>query len=105
MRSTTLPMDAFGKDAIVEYAQTRGVSLSDAIRDAARFYLGDRDSGRPAWRLPRFARARDRGPAAELEIELDDETWDALDREARRQGVPTLVLLQHAVLYFLASAS
>jgi hypothetical protein len=97
-----LPLDAFGREAIEHYATTHGAAPSAVVRDAARYYLADRDSGRPSWRVPRFIRDRGAGPTEGLEVEIDDDTWAGLEQEARLQGVPPVLLLQHAVLYFLA---
>jgi hypothetical protein len=99
-----LPLDAFGREAIEDYATTHGATPSAVVRDAALYYLADSDSGRPSWRVPRFMRKGGSGPAVdELEIELDDDTWTAIEQEARRQEVRPELLLRHAVLYFLAS--
>jgi hypothetical protein len=104
MRSTTLPMDAFGKEAVESYAEDHRLSPSDVVGDAALFYLADRHSGRTAWHVPRFARQEELGTDGELEIALDDEIWAAVEHEAARQGVPVALLLRHAVMYFLAGS-
>ena len=51
---------------------------------ASLYYLADRDSGRPAWRAPRFARTS--LDLDGLEIDLDDDTFAALRQEASGQG-------------------
>jgi hypothetical protein len=95
-----LQLDDFGKEALE--AQMRGGSSRDAvIRTAARYYLADRDSGRVAWRVPRFVRGRD-PEGAWTDVDLDDDTMDALEEEARRQGIATDRLAEHAFLYFVA---
>lgn len=106
MRSTPLPMDTFGKQAIEQYAMTNGVSPSAVVRDAAVYYASDRERCRQAWRVPRFAREAEGGEklggGEELHVELDDSTWAAIEREAQRQGLRPVLLLRHALLYFLA---
>ena len=95
-----LQLDDFGKEALE--AQMRGGSSPDAvIRAAARYYLADRDCGRIAWRVPRFTRFGESN-VAETEVELDDDTMEALEEEARRQGIPSGRLAEHALLYFVA---
>jgi hypothetical protein len=58
-------------------------------------------NGRSAWRVPRFLEASPPG-ADRLEVDLDDETWTALAKEARGQGVEPSRLAEHALLYFFA---
>jgi hypothetical protein len=96
----TLQLDDFGKKALE--AQVRDGSSRDAvIRAAARYYLADRESGRVAWRVPRFVRPA-HADGAGTDVELDDATMQALEQEARRQGIPPGRLVEHALLYFLA---
>ena len=103
MRSTTLPMETFGKQAVEQYAETTGTSVSAVVRAAARYYLADRDSEKHAWRVPRFVREGGRRPPGEeLTVDVDDATWAAIEQEALRQGVTAALLTQHAVLYYLA---
>lgn len=99
--SVRLELDDFGKEALE--AQVRRGSTRDAvIRTAARYYLADRDSGRLAWRPPRFARTEHQFAGAVTNVELDEDTMQALEDEARRQGVAIHRLAEHALLYFLA---
>jgi hypothetical protein len=99
-------LDSFGAKALE--AQVRAGSSRDAVvRTAARYYLADRESGRIAWRPPRFLRAVDE-PAAtltETNVELDDVTSKALEKEARQQGLAPDRLAEHALLYYLADLS
>ena len=99
--SVRLELDDFGKHALE--AQVEGGSTRDAvIRTAARYYFGDRGSGRLAWRPPRFVRCGEQGPSAITDVELDEDTMEALEEEARRQGMAPHRLAEHALLYFLA---
>ncbi len=99
--SVTLRLDEFGKKAL--RAQTRRGASSDAVvSKAARYYLADQVSGRVAWRVPRFLTVDERGQPAGTDVDLDHATMAALQREARRQGVASGRLAEHALLYFLA---
>lgn len=98
-----LRLDAFGQEGIEDYALTAKTSVSAAVRTAAHYYLADREPSRVGWRVPRFACETAPGwRGLERRVELDDDTWAALDQEAARQGVMTELLAEHAVLYFLA---
>src|SRR4051812_34456976 len=91
-----LHLDEFGHRALARFARGRIGSEAALIRTASAYYLSDRDSHRPAWRVPRFV------PDVEehdIRIELDDDTWTALDEEAGRQGVSADALAMHAVMY------
>jgi hypothetical protein len=99
--SVRLELDAFGKEALE--AQVRRGSTRDAVmRTAARYYLADRASGRLAWRAPRFARRCEQGAGETTDVDLDEHTMEALEEEARRQGMAADRLAEHALLYFLA---
>jgi hypothetical protein len=100
-RTVTLHLDEFLQGAVDGYARERGDTPSSIVRTAARYWLADRDSGRPAWRAPRFR--RDAGLSGEsMRVGVDDETWEALEEEGRRQGLDAELLAEHALLYFLA---
>jgi hypothetical protein len=99
--SVRLELDDFGREALE--AHVRSGSTRDAvIRTAARYYLADRDSGRVAWRPPRFARRDDPPAGAVTDVHLDEDTMEALKEEARRQRIAAPRLAEHALLYFLA---
>ena len=98
-RCIALHIEAFGQDAL---KATRSATTRTAVvRTAVVYYLSDRELGRAGWRIPRFLQtAQQRGPA--LEVRLDDETFETLEREAERQGVTSARLAEHALMYFLA---
>lgn len=100
VRSLTLHVDKFGQSALERGAEIKHGSTAAVVRTAVLYYLADRDSGRVAWRFPRFSRHRVPGPGQEVEI--DDETWAAVEEEAGRQRVEPADLAEHAFLYFLA---
>ena len=95
----TLRLDKFGQRAFARLARGRHGSAAAAVRTASLYYLAERDSDRPAWRVPRFGLG-EAGPT--LKVRLDEETWRAVRDEAERQGVSADALAVHAVMYFLA---
>jgi hypothetical protein len=101
-RSLTLPLDAFGSEALAEFAERQGGSVSRVTTLAARYYLAD-DARPPGWRVPSSARnvKRERSHAG-VRVDVDHATWNALLDEAQRQGVEVGGLAAHAVLYFMA---
>jgi hypothetical protein len=99
-RNVKLQLDEFGQQSLDRFVARGEGTPTGALRTAALYYLGDRDAQRPAWRAPRF-RTR-AAPDPGLKVAFDDETWTALEEEARRQGVEPEDLAVHALLYFLA---
>ena len=99
-RNVTLHLDTFGQESLDRLMHEGEGSPASAFRTAALYYLADRDSGRPAWRAPRFQSKRPSGEG--LRVVFDDDTWAALGDEAGRQNVETAELAVHALLYFLA---
>lgn len=99
-RNVTLHLDAFGQESLDRLTQHGDGSPASAFRTAALYYLADRETGRQAWRAPRFQSKRPSGEG--LRVVFDDETWAALEEEAARQNVETAELAVHALLYFLA---
>jgi hypothetical protein len=99
-RRVTVHLDEFGHRSLERLVERGKGSPATAFRTAALYYLAHRDAGRQAWRAPRF-RTR---PAAKpgLRVAFDDETWEALEDEASRQGIKTEELAVHALMYFLA---
>jgi hypothetical protein len=101
-KSMTLRLDQFGRQALADFAEERHDSAGVVVRTASLYYLADRHSGRAAWRVPRFLRSRPEEFGTDVPVDVDDETWNALADEARRQGVATERLAEHALLYFFA---
>ena len=100
MKSVNVRLDRFGQEALEEHLRATGESESDALDVAVRYYLGDADSGRAAWKVPRKTTRPD--PAEEIELELDDNLHSQLRRESRRQHVSPDLLAMHALMYYLA---
>jgi hypothetical protein len=100
MKTVHVRLDRFGKEALQEHLSASRESEAHALDAAVRYYLGDADSGRLAWRVPGSYTQRD--PDEELELELDDDLHEELRRESRRQRVTPDVLAMHALMYYLA---
>jgi hypothetical protein len=99
-KDVTLRLDQFGKLALEGFARRSSCSPDATVKTASLYYLADRESGRTAWPVPRFAEEPRQIPG--LRVSLDDATWTAVAEEAERQGVTAETLAVHAVLYFLA---
>jgi hypothetical protein len=102
MKSVIVRLDRFGQEALEAHLRGSGGSQADALDVAVRYYLGDADSGRLAWRVPRHYPQWDPRVVLELELELDDDLHGELRRESRRQRVSPDVLAMHALMYYLA---
>lgn len=104
MNKVALNLDEFGRHGLEDLLRRRGGSRTAAVRSASLYYLADRATQRPAWRVPGFARAagRRRGDMVSHTVRFDEETWRALSEEAIRQDVSREALVGHAILYFLA---
>jgi hypothetical protein len=96
----TLHVEQFTSRSLEHLTGDGRVSPDDVLRAALLYYLEDRDAERPAWRAPRFRPQPRRG--TELSVSFDDETWAALESEARRQRVTSDELAAHALLYYMA---
>jgi hypothetical protein len=100
-RSLKLALDEFGRATLEGEAARYSVSPGELVGNAVEYFLADRDSGRPALRVPRFARNAS-APELEVDVDLGDRTWDEAESEATRQGVPLERLLEHAAMYLVA---
>jgi hypothetical protein len=100
-RSLKLALDEFGRATLEGEAARYSVEPGELVGHAVQYFLADRDSGRPALRVPRFARADVQSPL-ELEVDLKDRTWEEAEAEAARQQVPLERLLEHAAMYLVA---
>jgi hypothetical protein len=106
-RRLTLELGPLGKDTLEEQAEAAGLSVAAVLRYSALYYISERDPGRLAWRVPRFARtspADDTGDEELLEVtlDLDEHVWCSLEAESVRQEVPLTQLLKHAAFFFVS---
>jgi hypothetical protein len=85
--------------SVLEDASSAGRTTQDVLLvRAIRYYLAERDSGRPGWPCS----GPDEEGEASIELDVDAVAWGAFSREANRQGVSTDRLLRHGVLYYMA---
>src|SRR5215218_4977385 len=100
-RSDTLALSQLSLDALVG-AAGNPERADGRLAVAARFYLSDRDSGRPAWPYPSFLRGSEVQEEVEIPLEPDDELWRRFEAEAASQDVSPQQLAEHAAFYMAA---
>jgi hypothetical protein len=100
MAEITLRLDRFGHNALDAYVRGSRSSPGEALHTAVGYYLADSGSGRAGWRVPEPARTPASGEA--FEVDLDQELYDELELESRRQELTPDLLAVHALMYFLA---
>jgi hypothetical protein len=76
--------------------------VAERLVRAIQMYLREQGADAVSWRYPQLA--RDVGPGQQVEVttELDEELWQSLQAEAKRQGVTVEQLVNHAALYVAA---
>lgn len=79
-----------------------GSDLAIGVREALASYTRRLDSESPPPEMPRFAAGAPGQPEKTLDLPIDEETWEALEREAARQGTTASELAAHSVLVYLA---
>jgi hypothetical protein len=80
-----------------------GSDLVLGVREALANYTRQLDSESPPLEIPRFAADGLTAKAEKfLDLPVDEETWEALELEAARQGATASELAAHSVLVYLA---
>lgn len=79
-----------------------GSDLVLAVREALANYTRQLGSDSPPPEIPRFAADGLAEPEKFLDLPVDEETWEALELEAVRQGTTPSELAAHSVLVYLA---
>ena len=80
-----------------------GSDLALGVREALANYTRQLDSESPPPAIPRFAvDSSTAEPEKFLDLPVDEETWEALELEAARQGTTASELAAHSVLVYLA---
>jgi hypothetical protein len=92
---------ALGEFACFCVASRFGADLGCGIQSAARYYsrkLSSQAESVPKWRLPK----RLESPFVELDVPIDAEVMERLEREARFRSVDVQQLLNHAIFVYFA---
>jgi hypothetical protein len=79
-----------------------GSDLAIGVREALADYTSRLDSESPPPEIPRFAAGALSQPAQAVDLPVNEEIWEALEREAARQGATVSDLATHSVLVYLA---
>ena len=80
-----------------------GSDLAIGVREALADYTRRLTSGEPPLEMPRLAHGSiPAWPAKVLDLPVNEETWEVLEREAARQGTTAAALAAHSVLVYLA---
>lgn len=101
-RPLAIGLSRFAFEALAGGAEEDAERVASRVQLAVRYYLADRDRGRPGWRYPAFLRDREAKEERTLDLRIDDVLWRSFKAEAGSQGVSTQRLVEHAVLYFAA---
>lgn len=101
-RIVDVALGGFSLDSLGGAAAREPATIAASLTQAVRYYLTDRASARLGWSCPSFEGVEQVGSMVEMELSVDGAVWSSLSQEARRQGVSTDRLLQHAALYFAA---
>lgn len=101
-RHITLVLDRFGRASLDDQARALSLSPAGVVKRAAMYFLAERESGRSALKIPRFAREAAGAEQVELAVALHEADWRALEDEAAKQRVALERLLVHAVLLLIA---
>jgi predicted DNA-binding ribbon-helix-helix protein len=102
-----LELSNFSWEMLSEAAARRKATPEDLVQQAVASYLSQKDAGRAALRVPKFAREQpeagsdpERRPG--VAIELDEAELAELAELAEAQQVPVERLVNHAVMLFIA---
>lgn len=79
-----------------------GDDLDATVQAALCHYAGKLKAGRPPLDPPRFSREPVASTAVNLDLAVDSETEELLEREAARQDTSLSQLVGHSVLVYLA---
>jgi hypothetical protein len=95
-------LGAFAAEVLARKLGNGGAPGSQDFARVVQFYLSERSTRPPGWAYPDFLRERRPNDEVELDLNIEDPLWIALEAEARDQDVVVDRLLEHATLYFAA---
>lgn len=95
-----IPLGTFACNGIEACLDT---DVAAGVRAAISHFTQRLESGRAPIDLPRAPlEPVSAEPATAVDLDLDERTWQLLQREARRQGTTVSQLAAHSVLVYLA---
>ncbi len=95
-----IPLGTFACNGIEAYLDA---DIATGVRAALSDFTQRLESGRAPVDLPRTSlEPVSAEPATAVDLDLDERTWQLLQREARRQGSTVSQLAAHSVLVYLA---
>jgi hypothetical protein len=98
-----LPLEGFGVELLDAQAERCGLSVARFMERAAERYVAEPDRAAPSRRVPAFLKDGGRPDGEKsVEVELDPDLWDALEREAQAQGVGLELIVAHAAMLLAA---
>jgi hypothetical protein len=92
---------ALGEFACFCIASRFGADVGFGIQSAARYY-SRRSASQAGFRSPLGLPKRIENPFVELDVPIDEEVVDRLEREAERRSVDVQQVLNHAVFVYFA---
>lgn len=99
-RRVNIALSELAFDSLMRESSDPDASLR--VENALLCYLGDRDSGGPAWGYPGFLRGSETPREKKVSLEVAPDLWEDFESEATRQGVTIEQLAEHAAFYFAA---
>lgn len=101
-RSVTIKLSQPAFESLLGEGKASSERTSRALESAARLYLRDRGTGRPAWPYPDFLRGSETQEDVALGLSIDDGFWRSFEEEAGEQDVSVQQLAEHAAFYLAA---
>lgn len=102
-RNVTLRLGRFTLYALTGDERPASDQIEASADRALRFYMSGRDLGGSDWAYPDFLPDVEGHGGVGLELSVDEDLWSSLEGEAKRQGVSSTQLAEHAALYFAAN--
>jgi hypothetical protein len=101
-RRVTLTLGDFAAEVLREQARAHALSPEEFVDRAARYYMSERSTGRPARKVPAFLKQSPDGREAGFQFDLEKASWEELEAVAETERTSVERLLEHAVLLLIA---
>lgn len=102
MRSVTVHLSGFACEAVAGGGTPDKEHVPARMIRAIRCYLKDRGAEEAGWAYPHFLSNQVHAEEVALRLNVDDELWSSLEKEAERQHVSAEEMVEHAAFYFAA---